>query len=176
MSNELQTCRTCGEEKQIGEFRRGERGKPTKVCKICTNQRQREWYEKNKEHARKYAREFQSRPDRAERRRQYARERYYDLTVKERQRDNRLRRDFGISLTEYNDLLLAQDNRCAICRTTCKSGRQLAVDHCHVTGHVRGLLCMNCNRGLGWFQENPDLLLAAATYATKTLNLLEGTG
>lgn len=171
--SELQTCRKCGEEKQISEFRKGERGKPTKVCKACANAHLREWYEKNKEHARAYAREFQKQPERAERRRQYNRERYYNLTVRERNRDNYLRRTFGIGLDEYNEMLAAQDNRCAICRTTCKSGRQLAVDHCHATGTIRGLLCMNCNRILGWADEDADRLMAAAAYVLQNRDVLK---
>lgn len=132
--------------------------------------------QKNKEHARKYAREFQAQPERAERRRKYNRERYYNLTVQERQRNNHLIRNFGITLDEYNEMLAAQGNACAVCKTTCKSGRQLAVDDCHETGRVRGLLCMNCNRGLGWLGEDADRLIAAAAYVLQTQDLLREVG
>jgi hypothetical protein len=42
--------------------------------------------------------------------------------------------------------------------------KELAIDHCHKTGKIRGLLCKNCNQGLGQFKDNIDLLLSAAKY------------
>lgn len=63
-----------------------------------------------------------------------------------------------------------QDNKCAICgqEETAKNNgidvNKLAVDHDHVTGRVRGLLCKACNNGLGHFQDDPELLEAAIRY------------
>lgn len=57
-----------------------------------------------------------------------------------------------------------QGGACKICGEPCTSGRSLAVDHCHKTGRVRGLLCGQCNNGLGRFRDRPDLLLAAIAY------------
>jgi len=73
-------------------------------------------------------------------------------------------RMYSISLDEYNLLLEKQNNVCAICKGTCSSGRRLAVDHDHVTNEVRGLLCGNCNTGLGNFKDNIDLLSEAQNY------------
>lgn len=56
-----------------------------------------------------------------------------------------------------------QGNRCLIC----KEDVQLVIDHCHRTGIVRGLLCENCNRGLGMFKENVANLAVAANYLLK---------
>lgn len=84
-----------------------------------------------------------------------------------------LKRFFGITLDEYNVLLENQGNVCAICRNpetiTNKQGTlwNLAVDHSHLTGKVRGLLCSRCNQGIGNFRENPDFLLAAIAYLKK---------
>jgi hypothetical protein len=122
---DIQCCRVCGEEKPLTEFRKGEHGKRTRNCKSCAADRLRQWREKNKEHVTAYTRAYQSRPEFVDRHREYNRQRYYAEGVKERARDNTLRREFGISLAEYNEMLATQDNRCAICRTTCKSGRQL---------------------------------------------------
>lgn len=76
---------------------------------------------------------------------------------------------FGITQEEYEDLLIEQDYACAICRqpeTAVRQGRlkQLAVDHDHDTGKIRGLLCQRCNVGLGQFQDDPELLEAAFSY------------
>lgn len=74
-----------------------------------------------------------------------------------------LRYKFGITLEEYDALLDAQDGRCAICGAR-PEGRMLDVDHDHATGIVRGLLCNNCNRGIGHLGDDAERLLAAAAY------------
>jgi len=93
------------------------------------------------------------------------------LRTPEGQREYDLLRHFGISLEDYQNLLETQGYVCAICgkpetiidnRT--KLIRRLAVDHCHTTKQVRGLLCMGCNQGLGNFRDNPDYLAKAISY------------
>jgi hypothetical protein len=81
-------------------------------------------------------------------------------------RDYRLRKEFGITAGEYDTILELQDGRCAICRSEFADGRghRLHVDHCHDTGRVRGILCGNCNLGLGKFQDDPVLLGRAINY------------
>lgn len=81
----------------------------------------------------------------------------------------RLKVNFGISLEEYTAMLERQNGLCAICGEPEKGamrGRpiELAVDHDHETGAVRQLLCGNCNKGLGNFQDSPELLTLAALY------------
>jgi len=69
------------------------------------------------------------------------------MTSKERQKDYRLRKRYGITLADYKRMLKEQKNGCAICgkpNKNCKRGLQ--VDHNHRTGRVRGLLCLYCNR------------------------------
>jgi hypothetical protein len=81
-----------------------------------------------------------------------------------------LKRKFGISIEEYKEMFYAQNGVCAICgkpeSSKDKNGniRNLCVDHDHYTGHVRGLLCSNCNKGLGCLQDNPTLLFFAVLY------------
>lgn len=74
-----------------------------------------------------------------------------------------LRRRFNISERDYDAMLEAQGGVCAICRRECEHFA-LAVDHCHETKQIRGLLCASCNLGLGKFKDDPDRLEAAATY------------
>jgi hypothetical protein len=74
-----------------------------------------------------------------------------------------------MTVVEYRALYAEQEGRCACCGTshedvTHKTFRHLVVDHDHASGAVRGLLCATCNIGLGQFQDNPDLLEAAARY------------
>lgn len=76
----------------------------------------------------------------------------------------KLQREYGISIETYETMLVAQGGVCAICKKACATGRALAVDHDHVTKEVRGLLCANCNNGLGRFNDSPALLREAANY------------
>lgn len=73
--------------------------------------------------------------------------------------------NYGISKSEYEDLIQKQQNKCAICSSSSAGGRgSWHVDHDHVTGKVRGLLCHCCNTGLGLFKDNKNLLLKAKEY------------
>lgn len=87
------------------------------------------------------------------------------ITKKRRAKDARLRREFHITLEQYNQALKEQKGCCAICqRKVNKKGAPLllAVDHCHTTGLVRNLLCWQCNKGIAVFQDNPVWLARAA--------------
>jgi hypothetical protein len=72
---------------------------------------------------------------------------------------------------KYEEILKYQNNVCAICgkKESAKSSKgnkikELAVDHSHKTGIIRGLLCMSCNRGLGCFYDDTSLLEKAIKY------------
>jgi len=82
----------------------------------------------------------------------------------EQRRARSLRFHYGMTVEQYDALLEEQEGVCAICRSECKSGRHLAVDHDHETRENRGLLCANCNTAVGLMEDNPDLLIAAAKY------------
>jgi len=85
---------------------------------------------------------------------------------RERQRDQDLRRYYGISQVEYDRLSDRQGGRCGICRRDAA----LHVDHDHESGQVRGLLCHPCNTALGLFGEDPERLLAAAEWIARELD------
>lgn len=77
---------------------------------------------------------------------------------------NRLHR-FKLSPIDYEALLDAQDNKCAICEAELVRDRNSTViDHCHDTNEVRGVLCRSCNTGLGNFKDKNSLLANAAKY------------
>ena len=68
-------------------------------------------------------------------------------------REQSLLRKFGINLAQYDEMLQRQNGVCAICLNPPKK-RNLAVDHDHRSGKIRGLLCYRCNYGLGWLGDN----------------------
>ncbi len=106
---------------------------------------QRAYYARNAERAKKRSREW-----------------YRDN--KRRALDARLLAAYGLPVGQYGAMLKAQGGGCAVCRTKQSSGRSLAVDHCHDTGRVRGLLCDACNIGIGMLQDSPALMTAAGQY------------
>ena len=70
---------------------------------------------------------------------------------------------YGITIDDYNRMLEDQDHKCKICLAGEERGR-LHVDHCHETGKIRGLLCHQCNNGLGCFHDSDSLLEHAIEY------------
>lgn len=80
------------------------------------------------------------------------------------QRWQHAERRYGLTEAGYNLLLEQQGGVCAICSQPPREGRSLAIDHDHRTGRFRGLLCDDCNRGLGMFRDSPAALVAAAAY------------
>lgn len=82
-----------------------------------------------------------------------------------------LKRNYSISIEDYNEMLLLQEDRCKICYgegfTMADHHKiKLVVDHCHETGTIRGLLCHNCNRALGLLQEDSEVIKNALDYVS----------
>lgn len=93
--------------------------------------------------------------------------------------DAYLRNRYGIGLIEYERLLEEQNHRCAICggegfKLKEDQNTKLVIDHDHDTGEVRGLLCHNCNRALGLFQDNPDRIKQALAYLEGATTIPKG--
>ena len=110
-----------------------------------------------KEKQREYMKEYNSRPEIKEKKKEYASR----PERKEKQRARRLKRHYGISVEEYERMLCEAAGRCAVC------GEELLdphVDHNHKTGKIRGLLCPQCNIGLGMFNDSAEILAKAASY------------
>ena len=81
---------------------------------------------------------------------------------KDKKREAHYKRLYQITLEEYDIMFAAQNGLCAICKK--ESTRKLSVDHNHNTGRVRGLLCGECNVGLGNFKEDVDVMVLAINY------------
>ncbi len=132
-------CRTCHVVKDISEFYvKKSYGKPHRAwsCKKCQSAGARKWSKDN--------------PERRTRNRWL-----YEIRTR-----------YGMSESDWDALLAKQGGGCAICGTCEPNGKhsRLSVDHCHVTGKVRGILCSNCNRAIGLIQDNARLLRKAADY------------
>jgi hypothetical protein len=86
-------------------------------------------------------------------------------------RKAKLKNKYGLTLELYNAMIATQDNKCVICLKHPKS--YFEVDHDHVTGKVRGLLCGDCNRALGLFRDNTESLARAVDYLSPSVGCWE---
>jgi hypothetical protein len=103
---------------------------------------------------------IRSREKNKERKKIREKERYY--ADKEKSYWLHIKLRYGVSRQQYEEMLRAQDGRCAICRTV--SDKRLNVDHCHTTQTVRSLLCYRCNCMIGFAKESQQILASAQTY------------
>lgn len=155
------TCSTCYIEKPIADFSK-QSIRPDGLnitCKLCMKSRQEVRYRDPKK-----------------------RQRILDASARWRERnpdadaDKTLRRKYGITLAQYDALFAAQGGVCALCKkgeTTKRrkkgEGRErLAVDHCHDTGRVRGLLCFKCNTAIGALGDTEEAAQKVVDYLNKT--------
>jgi hypothetical protein len=83
-------------------------------------------------------------------------------------RDKRLKKEYGIGIDDYNKMFNEQNGACYICKKhQSELNSTLAVDHCHKTGKVRGLLCYKCNTALGLIYESIGSLINMIDYIKK---------
>jgi len=133
----MRTCNICGETKSLTEYYVNNKGNLHGKCKKCYVKRQQEKYDPLKK------------------------------------RNENLKRCYGITIEDYNEMLEKQDGKCATCGSTETAGRKsgrggaadvFAVDHCHDTGKVRGLLCHRCNRAMGLLGDNTQIIQSMIEY------------
>jgi hypothetical protein len=113
-------------------------------------------------------------PDKMKAQKKRYRERHLEKARRSNAAVNRRRRlsFYGLSEAEFEAIESLQGGRCKLCggvQPGRLAGRHLCVDHCHATGRVRGLLCSSCNRALGLFRENAELLRRAVDYISAPL-------
>ena len=143
MSHLLKTCVVCEVEKETVDFYKCAAKKEglSYKCKSCDNKARLSWTKANPERHKKSL------------------------------RNRMLKSRYGISLKEYNTMCEQQEHKCAICGCTKENNNggihHLAVDHCHTTGAIRGILCSNCNRGLGLLGDNIESVRKAMAYLEK---------
>ncbi len=148
----IPTTKTCKKHGLLDDVNLSYTEKGYLRCKLCQFERNRSWEKRNPEKVKQY------------RRQSYLRncDRYTEES-KLRQRK--------ITKEEYLQLIKKQDNKCAICfqeesviQRKDRSISALSIDHDHVTGKIRGLLCARCNRALGGFKDSEERLLSAINY------------
>lgn len=141
-----------------------------KVCTVCKQSKELDCFYANKRSA--DGKGYRCKACDAATRRVSRARASLDSATKRGYRDRRYKRVFGITLADYESMLVLQGGVCGICGTTNPTGEggsgkhlsHFAVDHCHATGRVRGLLCNSCNRGLGMFKDSAEMLRRAAKY------------
>lgn len=107
-----------------------------------------------------YTRAYRRRPAVAAKMKEYRKTDAYKRTLKR----FHLKKKYGISLEQFDDMFHSQGNKCAICGSAAKPKRGWHADHCHKTGRFRGVLCSGCNTGIGHFYENINSMLKAIDY------------
>ena len=143
-------CSRCKEIKPVDQFDRQRRSRDglQHRCKSCMKEVNAAYYLQNKDKFKAYRQAWvEKNPERA---REIGRKRH-------------LKKEYDLTLEEFDLLLVAQDGKCALCGEPF-NGVTPHVDHDHSTGRVRGLLCGPCNKTLGFAQECPKRLLAAAEF------------
>ena len=160
----MKRCTKCGVEQPVENFYRaaGTRDGRRGDCKRCFQQRASARYRADPEPMKARARRWQAaNPERvAENLRRY------QESGRKAAADRRshLKRKFGLTVEQYDEMLAAQGGGCAICGRPPRDDISLHVDHDHDTGQVRGLVCFRCNNALGDFNESQALLVSAAEY------------
>lgn len=137
----MKRCTGCGETKPIDDYylttNRYGKKYPTARCKRCHVEYTTAWRKQNPDKVREIGERHAA-----------------------KKRFTRLQREYGLTPDEYVAMVDACGGRCAICDLS----KPLDVDHDHDTGRVRGLLCRNCNRAIGWMHDDPAILRRAVAY------------
>jgi hypothetical protein len=132
----MKVCVKCKKELSLDSFHKNRSSKTgyQSYCKVCLNSVRKKLYSSRREYFKQYT------------------------------RVQNLKRKYGISEAQYQEMLVKQNGLCAICRLTNRSDHRLVVDHDHKTGIIRGLLCHACNLMIGNSNDNYLVLLNGAEY------------
>jgi hypothetical protein len=133
-------CSRCKKGKPVSDFFKDKYKKSglTSACKVCKKNSHAVWKSRNKQ------------------------------KVMQTSRKNNYKRQYGITIDDWNEMFEEQQGRCAICdKHQSNEPMRLHVDHNHTTGQVRELLCSNCNRMLGCAKEDTEILEKAINYLNK---------
>ena len=138
--NESRKCRLCECDLVVDDnWSRYLSKSRSYICKPCNRVYHAKWREANKEELDRYRKDWS------------------------------LKKTYGLTIEQYNDMFENQEGCCDICgKHQSEESRALSVDHCHDTGAIRGLLCNNCNSGIGKFSDNIEVLEKALNYLRRS--------
>jgi hypothetical protein len=136
----MKICSNCKEVKHLDSFYKDRTTKDglSYCCKVCRKEREQLYRQSNK-----YKKKL--------RKRKWAEQ------------------NINITYEQYEEMLDEQNGSCAICgKKENQFNKGMCVDHCHETGQIRGLLCTECNLGIGYLKDDKELLMKAVDYLTKS--------
>lgn len=154
---EFKFCISCKQDKQIDDFY-AHKGYFLSRCKKCHCLYTKQYQKNNPEKASKWRKSTKEKLKKSGR---------LKPKTQEKMREYNLKTRFNITNKDYEIILESQGGSCAICKSVNSNSsrsKKLAVDHCHKTGRVRGILCFKCNSGLGNFNDNVNFLSTAISY------------
>jgi hypothetical protein len=143
----MKTCTKCYGIFGLSEFPQHKEYKDghSTWCRKCHSKQACEWSKNNREAALLNGKKSLQKPE-----------------VKRKKISYKMKIRYGIDIDQYEVILKSQNGTCLICKTP--SNKTLQVDHCHKTGKVRGLLCGDCNRGIGLLKDSVNYLNNAIDY------------
>ena len=153
----MKQCSKCGDWKHEAAFGDGNNKRKdgsraiNSICRQCIAKRMREYRKSNPDKIRVYSRKS------------------YEKS-RDKWTDKNLKKNYGISLSDYEYLYESQNGKCAICNVEHDgydpqgNKRRMDADHCHKTKRIRGLLCIRCNRGIGMLGDSVEIVSSALKY------------
>ena len=150
----MRLCSKCSKEQPLSEFYKNSSGYHRRECKSCVSARQKAYRAAD--------------PDAIRDKWRRASKKY----MTSEKRWNKTLRKYGLTEETYNQMYDLQEGRCKLC----DSDRTLVVDHCHTTGSIRGLLCHQCNAGLGQFKDDTEVLAKAIKYLQQDRSIGRSSG
>lgn len=164
-------CPECGERKPVGDYAPGDAARGSGYCRPCKKSRKRAWQSQNRkrDNARRRARYRMLRDPDGQRKldeiRANRKARIVPSLTKEYSLRYRLKTRYGMSEYEYDRILISQGGCCACCGAKRNiDGRMWCIDHDHETGQIRGILCTNCNAGIGALGDTLSGVMRAVRY------------
>ena len=161
----MKVCSKCGEEKESFYKDKNAAGGIRSSCRDCDIKKSSNWNKNNSIGHTLHQKRWREDNRQASRDQRNNYVKNSPLSVK----STNLKSSYGISLDQYNEMLIKQDYKCAICEKHVSSlKRDLCVDHCHDSLKIRGLLCSTCNTGIGMLGDKSPTVIRAVEYLKKS--------